>query len=91
MFGRLGGEEFGLLLVCPTDNALMVAERIREQVEGLEVPELPGAAMTVSIGLASLQAVEGWDVEQLMQEADRQLYQAKLRGRNQVVATRLLH
>ncbi|NML26225.1 GGDEF domain-containing protein [Zoogloea dura] len=91
VFGRLGGEEFGLLLVCPTDNALMVAERIREQVERLKVVELPGAAMTVSIGVASLQAVEGWDVEQLMQEADRQLYQAKLRGRNQVVATRLLH
>lgn len=91
VLGRLGGEEFGLLLVCPTDNALAVAERIREQVERLQVAELPGCSMTVSIGVASLQAVEGWDVEQLMQEADRQLYQAKLRGRNQVVATRLLH
>lgn len=91
VFGRLGGEEFGLLLVCPTDNALMVAERIRGQLERLELVELPGAVLTVSIGVASLQAVEGWDVEQLMQEAERQLHQAKLRGRNQVVATRLLH
>jgi diguanylate cyclase (GGDEF)-like protein len=89
---RLSGDEFAVLLP-DTDraDARMVAERIRESVQGQEVqvPSSPGAAektpirIRISIGIAEAPA-QGENVEALVYTADRALHQAKELGRNRV-------
>lgn len=82
VLGRLGGEEFAVLLPdTVTDQALQIAERIRQSLETTtpsEEEEIP--AMSVSIGIAT--ARKGDDLERVLQSADTALYQAKNSGRN---------
>lgn len=87
--GRLGGEEFGILMPnTPVEDALLVIERVRQAVADSVVRE--GAAeirVTGSFGLATfaLDAVDT-DLDALFKAADQALYRAKEQGRNQVVA-----
>jgi diguanylate cyclase (GGDEF)-like protein len=87
--GRWGGEEFAVALPhANRENALAVAQRIQDTMfqMRLEHPEqglVP--APTVSQGLAVL-PLETTDSYQLVDMADRRLYLAKSRGRNQVEA-----
>jgi diguanylate cyclase (GGDEF)-like protein/PAS domain S-box-containing protein len=86
LMGRLGGEEFALLLPeTELTQAVVVAERLRSAVQALRVP-LPGggeAQLTVSVGVAGLgPGVESLD--ELMRRADSALYAAKDKGRNRV-------
>ena len=86
MQGRLGGEEFGVLL--PETNmaeALDVAERLRKRIEDLALHGQDGCEIhvTVSIGVSELPS-HGETLDQLMSRADKALYQAKEGGRNRV-------
>jgi diguanylate cyclase (GGDEF)-like protein len=86
-FGRIGGEEFmALLPETDIDAAVMVAERIRENVEttGILTQEQQ-IFITVSIGVATHKLGDE-TVNVIIQRADKALYQAKNFGRNQVVA-----
>ncbi|HYF55217.1 MAG TPA: diguanylate cyclase [Salinarimonas sp.] len=85
ILGRLGGEEFGVLLPgLDIEGARTVAERLREAAEGLRVPVEGGVvAFTVSVGCATMDNATG-SVAALLQAADRALYAAKRGGRNQV-------
>ena len=85
-----GSGEFAVLL-SGTDHAgaLVVAERLRGKVLDLEIPHAESSAgphVTISLGLAT--AIPGTDqaLEDLLATAEWALSQAKLRGRNQVVA-----
>lgn len=83
--GRLGGEEFGVLLPDASFEAARdVAERLRAAFErsARAAPAAPGAAYTVSVGLAMLK--KGEDFAGLMRRADAALYAAKAGGRNRV-------
>jgi diguanylate cyclase (GGDEF)-like protein len=84
--GRLGGEEFAMLLP-ETDMAQseIVAERIREQIEGhfLTVHKVR-FNVTISIGIAAA-TISMSGVDALLRSADEALYQAKHAGRNRVV------
>ncbi|MCA1248206.1 diguanylate cyclase [Massilia sp. MS-15] len=83
---RLGGEEFAVLLPdADAASALAVAQRLRAALDRRadDAGNPHGVAYTVSIGLAMLEADEG--IGELMQRADRALYQAKTAGRNRVV------
>lgn len=88
---RLGGEEFGaLLMVESPEDAEAIAEAIREDVEALDLPSEGTAQgiVTVSIGvrLVDDQAPLADRVAaRLMAEADGALYDAKRLGRNRVV------
>lgn len=84
--GRLGGEEFGVLLAgAGMGEARVAAEKIRRQVEEVVFrPEARRIALTVSIGCAAGQPER--TLSELLREADRRLYEAKRRGRNKVVA-----
>jgi diguanylate cyclase (GGDEF)-like protein len=85
LFGRCGGDEFLMLLSeARPDGAMVVAERIRTTIEAL-VFETPAGMVrpTVSIGLATSDAAAP-TFELLYQRADRNLYLAKNRGRNQI-------
>ncbi len=84
-FGRLGGEEFGLLLPeTNLEQARIVAERI--QMTWDKTPSnMDGELIhsTISIGVAeTIPADKSFD--DLLRRADRMLYKAKERGRNQV-------
>lgn len=85
--GRLGGEEFAVLLSgAPEDGAVDLAERIRRAfAEG--AAEIDGHPVrgTVSIGVAALR-IGTHDLGGLLSRADSALYQAKKAGRDRVVA-----
>lgn len=90
LFGRLGGEEFAILLPnLSQPAALALAERLRDGCARLRIPvdKREPLALTVSIGLA--QGAAGNSLQHLLQEADAALYQAKQAGRDRVVAARL--
>jgi diguanylate cyclase (GGDEF)-like protein/PAS domain S-box-containing protein len=84
--GRMGGEEFGVLLP-ETDgpHALMVAERLRQAVANSSVFVAPDerVSLTVSIGIASMREDDP-DVNTLFARADSALYAAKNTGRDKV-------
>jgi len=83
--GRIGGEEFAALLPCSLEEAVIVAERVREAFEGSGiVDDIGPVATTVSIGVAGGPA--GTELEVLLAAADTALYQAKRSGRNRVEA-----
>ena len=86
IFARVGGEEFAVLLPETDENeALTVAEKIRELIEGLEVHyESHVISITATFGLVSV-SEQVVDQEHLLQIADRALYKGKTNGRNQVV------
>lgn len=86
---RLGGEEF-VVLLPETDlsEAQQIAERLRKTLEHTPIPSDCGPQkVTISIGIMS-HPTYGADlpVDQLVQQADQAMYQAKRSGRNRVVA-----
>ena len=86
-FGRLGGEEFGLLLPeTNLEQALVVGNRIREMWEQTPV-NLDGELIhsTVSIGIAEASTADEL-FDDLLRRADKMMYKAKQAGRNRVVA-----
>jgi len=85
MLGRLGGEEFAILLPETTlAGAVEVAERLRQLVEESSISLSQGALrLTTSIGVSEVR--EGDDVSSLLSRADKALYEAKRSGRNLVL------
>lgn len=82
--GRWGGEEF--LLICPTtdiNGTLQVAETLRQTIEQHEFPVV--LRVTASFGAAAY--MHGESVEELLERADKGLYDAKRGGRNRVGMT----
>ncbi len=79
--GRWGGEEF--LIVCPgkIDQAVALAEMVRQAVSALQYRG--GNQVTISLGLAQVNGNELMD--DLLKRADKALYKAKSEGRNRAV------
>lgn len=87
VFGRLGGEEFAVLMPdTPLGMAAMVAERLRSAVEAMVLTHGNDVSIpvTVSIGMAVFSA-DSDSLDALLTRADAALYQAKSQGRNRVV------
>lgn len=89
MLGRLGGEEFAVVLHETTvEQAGDVAERIRAAIEAQTIESDDGQAIpvTASLGVAEVCDALGQDTpEAVLQAADEALYAAKDNGRNQVI------
>lgn len=90
LLARFGGEEF-VLVLPETDEkaAAVVAERCRRVVLKLQVPHERSPVsqiLSVSLGVATVIPTHGDDVLGFIEQADRQLYQAKQAGRNRVGA-----
>jgi diguanylate cyclase (GGDEF)-like protein len=85
VIGRYGGEEFVVILSSADARvAEAIAQRIRQQVEGLMVEGYgPPIRLTCSIGVATSDALNVWG-EELVAKADAAVYIAKGAGRNQV-------
>jgi diguanylate cyclase (GGDEF)-like protein len=88
--GRLGGEEFVLLLAhCDFAQGRIFAERLRRAIEALAAfpPKTPGGApvrTTASLGVATFGA-HCASLELLLSQADAAMYRAKTAGRNRVM------
>ena len=82
---RYGGEEF-VIVLNGTDGAgaLLLAERIRQNVQQMNIESIKDLPVTISLGVAVLRDHERAD--QLFKRADAALYRAKRKGRNRVVA-----
>jgi diguanylate cyclase (GGDEF)-like protein len=89
LLGRLGGEEFAVVLPEADDSAAAhTAERLRQAVEALQFPFEDGTVLriTTSVGIAIL-AATGETLDSLLARADGALYAAKRQGRNRVVVS----
>lgn len=87
LFGRLGGEEFGIVLVdCTMSQGITIADRIRVALEASPVAEEGHViSFSASVGLACTYSA-GYELSRLCREADAALYRAKRAGRNRVIA-----
>ena len=86
ILGRIGGEEFAVLLPnISLHEAAVLAERVRKAVAGTSV-EIPGGSLTItiSIGVAVL-TNETSGIDNILKNADVAMYQAKSCGGNCVV------
>jgi len=93
ILGRYGGEEF-ILFALHTDLAgsEVLAERIRSKIEQeiIVIEDDPRSIRTtVSIGIASIVSGNDYHLDKLISVADINLYKAKDRGRNCIVASEL--
>jgi diguanylate cyclase (GGDEF)-like protein len=84
-FGRLGGEEFGLLLPeTNLEQAKVVAERIQKAWE--QTPSnMDGKMIPSTVSIGGAEAIpDDHSFEDILRRADKMLYKAKARGKNQV-------
>jgi diguanylate cyclase (GGDEF)-like protein len=80
---RIGGEEFAVILPEATiEQALSAAERLREDVEALDIE---GAGATISVGIAAFPE-HGVMLDSLFKAVDDAMHLAKSRGKNRVMA-----
>lgn len=84
--GRMGGEEFAILLEGRgLNDALAAAERLRGKMSALQFETSHGPlAITCSFGVSAWEPAD--TIEQLLKRADVALYAAKSGGRNRVIA-----
>jgi diguanylate cyclase (GGDEF)-like protein len=82
VYGRLGGEEFAVLLPNTSlETARSIAEELIKAISGMVFDPVQG--LTASLGVASTYTQDE-DLHALMNSADKALYRAKALGRNQV-------
>jgi diguanylate cyclase (GGDEF)-like protein len=75
---RLGGDEFAVFpLEASTECAELLLERLRANLEAYNAQRLSGWKLSMSAGIARLDAATCESVQQLLEEADRALYQQK--------------
>lgn len=89
MIARYGGEEFAIILPkTEKEKAFQIALSLRKAVEELNIPHISSRTnryVTISLGVASIRPADATDSSELLQSADKALYQAKQKGRNRAV------
>lgn len=80
---RYGGEEFSVFLPgTSTENARIIAERIRSNMENMSIVLSNGTFLQVTVSIGFAERIAGDTVASLIQRADQALYHAKQNGRN---------
>lgn len=89
LLGRFGGEEFCIFVPHGSPEASQVAERLRAAVAAITVPGT-GHRLSISLGVATVSNDAGAPTfVDVLTEADRAVYDAKLGGRNRVSTRRI--
>jgi diguanylate cyclase (GGDEF)-like protein len=85
IFARIGGEEFAIIVEHKIEKAVMLAEKIRITVEKVDIPCIYHNKInfTISIGVSSIMNSDN-DFDDILMRADKELYNAKMGGRNRV-------
>lgn len=85
IIGRIGGEEFAVILPeTDLNSGMIIGERLRKRVEALEIPHRESTIrMTISLG-ASKSSKDDLSIDDVIQRADSALYRAKENGRNRI-------
>lgn len=88
LIGRIGGEEFAVLLPqTGLEEAMLVAERLRKAIEQGEIVLHEGLSPHFSASFGVTSAGErSSNIDMLLSRADKALYEAKESGRNRVCA-----
>ena len=90
LLGRIGGEEFAILLPGKSEaEAVVVAEMIRSEIEQTEFMPRPDINHRLSVSIGLVMVVSA-NTGHEMKKADQALYKAKESGRNKVVAHSML-
>ena len=83
---RIGGEEFALgCFGSPLEETRQLAERLRREIEQMDLTH-DGRPLAVTLSFGVTERAPGQTAEQMFDDADRALYEAKRGGRNRVVA-----
>jgi diguanylate cyclase (GGDEF)-like protein len=84
LVARYGGEEFAIILPdTKLENALLVSERLRDEIRTLEISyEGQPIRVTMSFGIAGFRPSPPMSFNELVKSADTALYKAKKQGRN---------
>ena len=92
LFGRIGGEEFCILLPgCSLADARQRCEQLRAAIATVTTDgDNPNSTVSASFGVAAT-ASSGYELRQLLAHADAALYRAKYAGRNCVVLYDTMH
>jgi len=85
---RYGGEEFACILPETDRNgAIIIAEQIRRGIEALAIPHKGSSVadhVTGSLGVVTVDCLQGVSALDILSQADNLLYQAKSSGRNRI-------
>lgn len=85
---RYGGEEFCMILPDTTpEESLVLCERVRTRLAEVRWPRHPERRVTCSIGIAGCSGATSASSQAWLEAADKNLYQAKQSGRNQIIVT----
>lgn len=83
---RMGGEEFCIIFSgLDTEKSLEFSNELVKKIENLQIEHIEDRFVTISAGLVCMNANDILDEEELYRFSDNALYEAKARGKNQVV------
>ena len=90
VFGRIGGEEFAVLLPgCQSDKAALLAEICRDAIASIDCSDSGfDFPLSASFGVSGSDT-SGYSLKQLLADADNAMYQAKAAGRDTVISFEL--
>jgi len=87
ILGRIGGDEFGIILQeCGLDFAIQTAEKLRQRIsDHIILSDAGDINFSISVGAATVIDTDK-DIDDILKRADKYLYKAKRTGRNLVIA-----
>ncbi|MEH6454537.1 MAG: GGDEF domain-containing protein, partial [Psychromonas sp.] len=83
---RYGGEEFCAIISCDQEDAVVMADLLREAIESLHITHIDSdkGRVSISLGVNTTVPSKALELSQFIYHADQALYKSKHNGRDQV-------